>query len=98
MNPSNLSFPCSTHVKDSEALGYSMIVRKLLLFHKASTELTALPGDSFSSLLQQMYALTLKFIECSANEEAVSFSLGIKLTGKYNKNLFYSYVLKILYI
>lgn len=58
-----------------------MIIRKLLLFHKASTELTALPADLFNSLLQQMHLLTVKFIEYSANEEIVSFSLGIKITG-----------------
>jgi hypothetical protein len=63
----------SIEVKNHEVFGFSMIIRKLLLFHHAKTDLKELPSEIFNSLMQQMFGLTMKLIEGSAMEEIVSF-------------------------
>lgn len=66
-----LSMLSTIEIKEKEAYSFSLILRKLLqLLPRA--EIKGLPNSLFEAYMQQNLTLTLKFIELSAMEEAMT--------------------------
>jgi hypothetical protein len=65
-----LQLVSNVEIKDKEAYSFSLIVRKLLTFHPRA-EIKDLPNSMFSTFIQNMLAMTLKFIEKAALQEFV---------------------------
>ena len=70
-----LALLSSIQVKESEAIGFATIFRKILLYHPPNKNL---PLNIVSSLLQHMFSLTCTFAEGSAREECVSVECSIQ--------------------
>ncbi|XP_055593707.1 exportin-4-like [Uranotaenia lowii] len=66
-----LSMLSTIEIKDKEAYSFSLILRKLLQFLPRA-EIKGLPNGLFDAYMQQTLTMTLKFIELSAKEEAMS--------------------------
>lgn len=74
----------SVQPKNVEALGFATIFRKALLYHPPSKNL---PPNLSSSMLQQMFNLTVNFCEASVREENVSTVLFINMLIQLKENV-----------
>lgn len=53
-----------------EIVGFSLIIRKLLLFHGAAMDLREDSADIFNAFIEQLFNITVKCIEATALEES----------------------------
>ncbi|EDS27103.1 exportin [Culex quinquefasciatus] len=66
-----LSMLSTIEIKEKEAYSFSLILRKLLQLQPRA-EIKGLPNSLFNAYMQRTLTMTLKFIELSAMEEALS--------------------------
>lgn len=62
----------SIELQECEVFGFSLILRKLLVFHDAKFEFVKLEATTINCILEKMLVMSVNFCENSIKEELVS--------------------------